>query len=70
MRPRRENEPPLLEAAAGRLAVFAAAGPEDSPPLQVTPVQSVAPTVEPVQVEEAHATSSESVEILGPEVVA
>ena len=66
VRPRRENEQPLLEAAAGRLTVFAAGGPEDSPPLQVTPVQSVALTVEPAQVEEVQATSSESVEILGP----
>ena len=70
VRPRRENEQPLLEAAAGCLTVFAAAGPEDSPPLQVTPVQSVAPTVEPAHVEEAQATSSDSVEILRPEVVA
>ena len=69
VRPRREGEPPLLEAAAGRLAMYAAI-PEDSPPLQVTPVQSVAPSVEPTRVEEAQDTSSESVEILGPEVVA
>ena len=57
------------EAAARRLAVYAAV-PEDSPPLQVTPVQSVAPSVEPAHVEEAPATSSKSVEILGLEVVA
>ena len=31
VRPRREGKPPLLEAAAGRLAVFATV-PEDSPP--------------------------------------
>jgi hypothetical protein len=69
VRPRRENEQPLLEAAAGHLAVFAAAGPEDSPPLQVTPVQSVAPTVEMAHEEEAHAESSDSVEILKVEEV-
>lgn len=70
VRPRRENEQPLLEAAAGRLTVFAAAGPEDSPPLLVTPVLSVAPVVEPAHVEEVQAASSDSVEILRPEVVA
>ena len=71
VRPLRENEQPLLEAAAGRLTVFAhTVGHEDSPPLLVTPVQSVAPTVETAHVEEAQAESSESIEILRPEVVA
>ena len=70
VRPRRENEQPLLEAAAGHLTVFAEAAPEDSPPLQVTPVQSVAPDVETAPVEEVHVTSSDSVEVLGPDVVA
>ena len=70
VRPRRENEQPLLEAAAGHLNVFAAAAPEDSPPLQVTPVQSVAPDVETAHVEEVQVTSSDSVEVLGPDVVA
>lgn len=63
VRPRRENEQPLLEAAAGHLTVFAAAVPEDSPPLQVTPVRSVAPNVEPAHVEEVQATSSDSVAV-------
>ena len=43
--------------------------PEGSPPLQVTPVQSVAPTVETAHEEEAHAESSDSVEILRAEEV-
>ena len=68
VRPRRENEQPLLEATAGHLAVLGPAVHEGSPPLQVTPVQSVAPSVETAH-EEAHAESSDSVEILKPEEV-
>ena len=70
VRPLREGEQPLLDATAGHLTVFGQAGPEDSPPIFVTPVQSVAPTVEPARVEELQAESSDSVEVLEPEVVA
>jgi hypothetical protein len=69
VRPLRENEQPLLEATAGHLTVLGPVGHEDSPPLQVTPVQSVAPTVETAHEEEAHTESSDSVEILKPEEV-
>ena len=70
VRPLRENEQPLLEATAGHLTVLGPVGHEDSPPLLVTPVQSVAPTVETAHVEEVQAESSDSIEILKPEVVA
>ena len=69
VRPLRENEQPLLEATQGHLTVLGDVGHEDSPPLQVTPVQSVAPTVETAHVEEVHSESSDSVEILKPEEV-
>ena len=58
VRPLREGEQPLLEATEGRLTVLPEVVPENTPPLQVTPVQSVAPE------EEAR------VEVLGPDVVA
>ena len=70
VRPLRENEQPLLEATAGHMTVLGSVGHEDSPPLLVTPVQSVAPAVETAHEEEAHAESSDSVEILKPEEVA
>lgn len=78
VRPLREGEPPLLEATAGRLTVLPATVPEDTPPLVVVPVQSVAPevvvapTVEAVPEvarEEAHSGSSDSIQILKPEEV-
>ena len=69
VRPLREGEQPLLEATEGRLTVLPEVVPENTPPLQVTPVQSVAPDVEMAQEEEAHAESSDSVEILKPEEV-
>ena len=67
VRPLREGEQPILEATSGHLTVF---GTVSSPPapVLVPPVQSVAPAEEDAHVEEAHDTSSESVEIL--EVVA
>ena len=68
VRPLREGEQPLLEATEGRLTVLPEIVPENTPPLQVTPVQSVAPDVETAQ-EEARAESSDSVEILKPEEV-
>ena len=80
VRPLREGELPLLEATAGRLTVLPATVPEDTPPLVVTPVQSVAPevvvapTVEAVPEvevarEEARSGSSDSIRILKPEEV-
>ena len=69
VRPLRENEQPLLEAIAGHLTVLGPVGHEDSPPLQVTPIQSMAPTVETAHQKEAHAESSDSVEILKVEEV-
>ena len=73
VRPLRDDEEPILEATMGHLAVLAPGGAGYSPPAAalVTPVQSVPPTGEqsPV-VEEAHAESSNSVEILEPAVVA
>ena len=69
VRPLREGEQPILEATEGRLTVLPEIVPENTPPLQVTPVQSVAPE-EVVQEEEvARAQSSDSVEILKPEEV-
>lgn len=67
VRPLREGEQAILEATSGHLTVF---GTVSSPlaPVLVPPVQSVAPSVGPAHVEEAQATSSESIEIL--EVVA
>jgi hypothetical protein len=73
VRPLRDNEEPILEATAGHITVLAQAGPEDSPPIVVlvTPVQSVPPTGEPSHVvEELRAESSDSVEVLEPEIVA
>lgn len=70
VRPLRENEEPLLETTAGHLTALGQAGPEDSPPLLVTPVQSVPPTGEPAHVEKLQAESSDSVEVLEPEIVA
>ena len=70
VRPLRENEQPLLDATAGHLTVLGHAGPEDSPPLLVTPVQSVPPAGEPANVEKLQAESSDSVEVLEPEIVA
>ena len=71
VRPLREGEEPVLEATAGRITVLAQEGPEDSPPAAtlVTPVQSVPPSGEqsPV-VGESRTESSNSVEILEPEV--
>ena len=69
VRPLKEGEQPLLEATEGRLTVLPEVVPENMPPLQVTPVQSVAPDVEMAQEEEARAESSDSVEILKPEEV-
>ena len=66
MHPLRENEQPLLDATAGHLTVLETAGHEDSPPLLVTPVQSVAPTVESADVEKLQAESSDSVEVVEP----
>ena len=68
VRPLREGERPLLEATEGRLTVLPEVVQEDTPPLQVTPVQSVAPEVE-VAHEEAHSGSSDSIRILKPEEV-
>ena len=62
LRPLREGEQPLLEATEGRLTVIPEVVPEGTPPLQVTPVQSVAP-------EEMHSGSSDSVKVLKPEEV-
>ena len=63
VRPLREGEQPILEATAGHLTVFGAvSGPSEA--VLVPPVRSVAPAVEPAHVEEAQASSSESVEIL------
>ena len=70
----------MLEATAGHLTVLPATVPEDTPPLVVTPVQSVAPevvvapTVEAVPDvevarEEARSGSSDSIRILKPEEV-
>ena len=73
VRPLRDDEEPVLEATAGHITVLAHGGPEDSPPAGalVAPVQSVPPTGEQSPVmEEAHAESSNSVEILEPIVVA
>ena len=71
VRPLRDDEAPIFEATAGHLTVLAPVGHVDSPPAAalVTPVQSVPPTREqsPV-VEEEHADSSNSVEILEPVV--
>ena len=67
VRPLREGEQPNLEATDGHLTMFGTVS-SPSAVVLVPPVQSVAPFVEPAHVEEAHATSSESVEIL--EVVA
>ena len=63
VRPLREDEQPLLEATTGRLTVLPEVVPENTPPLQVTPVQSMAPE------EEARTKASDSVEILKPEEV-
>ena len=62
LRPLREGEQPLLEATEGRLTVIPEVVHEGTPPLQVTPVQSVAP-------EETHSGSSDSIQILNPEEV-
>jgi hypothetical protein len=70
VRPLREGEQPLLDATAGHLTVLGPAGHEDSPPLLVTPVQSVALTVESAHVEKLQAESSDSVEVVEPQVVA
>ena len=73
VRPLRDGEEPILEAAAGHLTAFGSVAREDSPPAAtlVVPVQSVPPTGEqsPV-VEESRTESSNSVEILEPVVVA
>ena len=71
VRPLRDDEEPILEATVGHLAAFGAVDPVDTPPAAafVPPVQSVAPTEEGSPVlEEAHAESSTSVEILEPVV--
>lgn len=69
VRPLRDGEEPILEATAGHLTVLGPVVPAKSPPAAVfvPPVQSVPPTAEqsPV-VEEEHANSSDSVEILEP----
>ena len=73
VRPLRNDEEPILEATAGHLTVLAPVGHVDSPPAAalVAPVQSVPPTGEESPVlEEAHAESSNSVEILEPVVEA
>ena len=63
VRPLREGEQPILEATARHLTVFgAASGP--SAAVLVPPVQSVAPPVESVHLEEAQAASSGSIEVL------
>ena len=64
VRPLREGEQPLLEATEGRLTVLPEVVPENTPPLQVTPVQSVAPE------EGTRSESSNSIEVLGPDMVA
>ena len=69
VRPLREGEQPLLEATEGRLTVLPEGVPENTSPLQVTPVQSVAPDVEMAQEEEARTESSDSLGILKPEEV-
>ena len=74
VRPLREGEQPLLEATEGHLTVLPEAVPENTPPLQVTPVQSVAPDLEvmptvEVARKEAPSGSSDSIEILNPEEV-
>ena len=80
VRPLKEGEQPLLDATAGHLTVLPATVPEDTPPLVVTPVQSVAPevvvapteeAVPEVEVarEEARSGSSDSIRILKPEEV-
>jgi hypothetical protein len=61
VRPLREGEQPLLEETEGRLTVLPEVVPENTPPLQVTHVQSVAPEAE------ARTESSDSVEVLGPD---
>ena len=61
VRPLKEGEQPLLEATEGRLTVLPEVVPENTPPLQVTPVQSVAP--------EVRTESSDSIEVLGPDKV-
>lgn len=69
----RDDEEPILEATAGHLTVLAPVGHVDSPPevALVKPVQSVAPTGEgSPMLEEAHAESSNSVDILKPVVEA
>ena len=68
VRPLREGEQPLLEASEDRVTVLPEVVPENTPPLQVVPVQSVAPDVEVAQ-EEARAESSDNIEILKPEEV-
>ena len=71
VRPLRDGEQPILEATAGHLAAFGPFARADSPPaaIFVPPVQSVPPTGEPSHVvEEEHADSSDSVEILEPVV--
>lgn len=61
VRPLMEGEQPLLEATEGRLTVLPEVVPENTPPLQVTPVQSVAP--------EVRTESSDNIEVLGPDKV-
>ena len=71
VRPLRDDEEPILEATAGHLTVLVPVGHVDSPPAAalVAPVQSVPPTGEQSPLmEEAHAESSNSVEILEPVV--
>lgn len=71
VRPLRDGEQPILEATDGHLTVFGPVNRPDSPPaaVYVPPVQSVPPTGEPSHaVEEEHADSSDSVEILEPAV--
>ena len=62
VRPLRGDEQPLLEATEGRLTVIPETVHEGTPPLQVTPVQSVAP-------EETYSGSSDSIQILKSEDV-
>ena len=60
VRPLREGEQPILEATAGHLTVFGAAG----DPSVAVPVPSVAPPVEPTHVEGSQPASSGSIQIL------
>ena len=62
VRPLKDGEQPLLEATEGHLTALPKVVHEGTPPLQVTPVQSVAP-------EETHSGSSDSIQILKPEEV-